>query len=290
MIHHDMHFGRTFMVAKPDAIIHLDRVANFKRVEPTAPADEVVRTSDDWPFLYIKPNTVPWGYCILLTLILLSAWAAAGRAFGKTALSSEFDVPMFLMGAAFMLIETRGVTQLSLLFGSTWVVNSAVFGGILTMVLVANLLVDRFKPTEPLFWFIPLLASVILLAVITPAYFNGLALPVRGTLGGMINALPIGIAGIIVSIYLNKSRNPQAALGSNLLGSVIGGCTEYLSMWLGLRALALVALGLYVIAFLHILRSRKTTSMPIAADLNYSSGNVASTSQTRNADSKSTPV
>ena len=34
---------------------------------------------------------------------------------------------MFFLGAAFMLLETKAVVQMALLFGSTWVVNSAVF-------------------------------------------------------------------------------------------------------------------------------------------------------------------
>ena len=48
---------------------------------------------------------------------------------------------MFLLGAAFLLLETRAVTQLSLLFGSTWIVNTSVFGGILAMVLAVLLVV-----------------------------------------------------------------------------------------------------------------------------------------------------
>ena len=34
---------------------------------------------------------------------------------------------MFFLGAAFMLLETKAVVQMALLFGSTWLVNSAVF-------------------------------------------------------------------------------------------------------------------------------------------------------------------
>ena len=34
---------------------------------------------------------------------------------------------MFFLGAAFMLLETKAIVHLALLFGSTWLVNSAVF-------------------------------------------------------------------------------------------------------------------------------------------------------------------
>lgn len=266
MFHHNMHYGRTFIVAKPEATLHLDRIEELKRVEPTAEASQVQITTDDWPFLYIRPGAFPWGYCVMIVLLLLTAAVLSKRAFGSNLFSSDFDLPMFLMGAAFMLIETGGVTQLSLLFGSTWMVNSAVFGGILIMVLLANILVDRFKPTRPLVWFLPLLASIVVVGVIDPAMLNGLSLPVRGSIGGILNALPIGIAGIIISIHLSRSKNPQAALGSNLIGSVVGGCLEYLSMWSGLKVLTGIAFLLYVGATIAMTRNLTGALAPDAGD------------------------
>ena len=44
---------------------------------------------------------------------------------------------MFFLGAGFMLLETKGVVHMALLFGSTWVVNSVVFAAILMMILGA---------------------------------------------------------------------------------------------------------------------------------------------------------
>ena len=38
---------------------------------------------------------------------------------------------MFFLGAGFMLLETKGVVHMALLFGSTWMVNSIVFFAIL---------------------------------------------------------------------------------------------------------------------------------------------------------------
>ena len=66
--------------------------------------------------------------------------------------------------------------------------------------------------------------------------------------------LLLGFAGVIVSTQLARSPSPAAALGSNLLGSVLGGCLEYLSMLTGLRFLALLALALYLGAFGLLLR------------------------------------
>ena len=40
-----------------------------------------------------------------------------------------------------MLLETRAVVQMALLFGSTWLVSSAVFFTVLILILLANLYV-----------------------------------------------------------------------------------------------------------------------------------------------------
>jgi hypothetical protein len=158
------------------------------------------------------------------------------------------------MGAAFLLIETRGVTSLSLLFGSTWVVNSAVFGGILVMVLAANFAVRRRQWSDPTPWFIALFAATLLLYFLPLDWLNTLPLPVRAGLGGLLTGLPVGLAGVIVPMLLARAAEPAAALGANLLGAVLGGCLEYFSMYGGLGATALLALVLYLLAFLILRR------------------------------------
>ena len=45
-----------------------------------------------------------------------------------------------------MLLETKGVVHMALLFGSTWVVNSIVFFAILVMILLSNLYVLAVRP------------------------------------------------------------------------------------------------------------------------------------------------
>ena len=53
---------------------------------------------------------------------------------------------MFFLGAGFMLLETKGVVHMALLFGSTWIVNSIVFAAILLMALLGNLYVLAKRP------------------------------------------------------------------------------------------------------------------------------------------------
>lgn len=252
-VYHGMHYGCTFIVPGPAARLDVRRI-NFNRFVASAPLEQVRTTSDDWPFLYVRPGVFPWGYVIVLSVLLIAATIATRRAFGAEALRADFDPVLFFMGAAFLLIETRGVTALSLLFGSTWLVNSAVFSGVLLMAFAGNEAVARLKPARVLPWFAALLVAVLIVWALPPSTLVGLPLVTRGVIGGVVNGLPIGFAGVIVSILLLRSRNPAASLGSNLLGSVVGGCLEYLSMVVGLRALALLAFALYLAALLFLMR------------------------------------
>jgi len=230
--------------------------------EPPASVRAARTTSDDWPFLYLRPGVVPWGYLLVLGSILVAAGLLVTAAHGASFIREEFDWTLFLMGAAFLLIETRGVTSLSLLFGSTWVVNAAVFAGVLLMALLANVIVARFRPASALFPFLLLLLSVLLLWSVDIGALNRFPLFVRGLLGGTLNALPVAFAGVVVSTLLARSANMASALGANLLGSVLGGSLEYLSMYAGLRALVLLALAFYLGALAVHLRSLRRAEAP----------------------------
>jgi hypothetical protein len=240
----------TFVVPGPEAQLDPARMASLPLVVPSGSLDATITLSDDWPFLYHRPAVMPWGYLVVLGAILLVALLVVRPVFGVGRNGVRFDWPLFLMGAAFLLIETRGVTSLSLLFGSTWIVNSAVFGGILAMVLLANLAVQRWRWTNPTPWFLALFVAVLLLWWLPVDWLGSLPLALRGIVGGLITGLPIGLAGIIVPMLLARSADPAASLGANLIGAVLGGSLEYLSMYAGLRSVALVALALYLLAYL----------------------------------------
>ncbi len=96
-------------------------------------------TSDDWPFLYVSGKLIP--NLTVRSMIVLGVLGIAMVYFfmpkGRLRLSSR----MFFLGAAFMLLETKAVVQMALLFGSTWLVNSAVFFTVLVLILFANLYV-----------------------------------------------------------------------------------------------------------------------------------------------------
>ena len=211
---------------------------------------------DDWPFLYLRPHVVPVGYLTVLVCVLAIATLGARLAFGPSLFRQGFDLPLFLMGAAFLLIETRGVTDLSLLFGSTWIVNSAVFGGVLLLALIANLIIARYRPRDATWIFVGLFVALMISYYTRPSTLLQWPILSRGVAGGVINALPVGFAGLIFSRLLARSGDAAASLGSNLLGALVGGCLEYFSIVTGLRFLTMMALALYGAAFVVSSRRR----------------------------------
>ena len=225
-------------------------------------------STDDWPFLYVRPGVFPSGYIAVLAVIALLAVGGTALVFGPTVFTAaRFDAPMFFLGAAFLLIETRGVTDLSLLFGSTWIVNAAVFGGVLLIAWGVNAVVRRFPPRRPEIVFVPLAIALAVSYVVRPAMLLQLPMFAGGALGAILNALPVGLAGFLFSTLLARSADPTASLGSNLIGAIAGGILEYLSTIFGLRVLTLVAAALYGTVLLLLLAKRpgvaRASSTPI---------------------------
>src|SRR5206468_9988300 len=76
-------------------------------------------------------------------LVAVLGGGAAARA-GGTQLR-RFGPHCFVLGMAFLLLETRSLVSFSLLFGSTWLVNALAFFAILASVLLAILVNARLK-------------------------------------------------------------------------------------------------------------------------------------------------
>lgn len=208
------------------------------------PADVPIAT-DAWPFLYIRPNAWPTVYFVVLGLILSFAWLLVRRALASAPAGVVFDWHFFLLGAGFMLVEVKSVAELSLLFGSTWLVNSAVFGGILVMALAANWLVLRFDIRRAAGFYAGLFAALVLSFLIRLDILNVLPFAERAAVGAFLASLPIFFGGIVFAARFRSVAFPAAALGANLLGAMAGGVLEYSSMFFGIPALNLVALALY---------------------------------------------
>jgi len=255
---------QTFIIDKDIAPARMNAVLAAFTPIPLS-SGHAAPSTDDWPYLYLRPGVFPAGYVLTLAAVLLLAFAGARFVFGRGFYSvRRFDLPLFFMGAAFLLIETRSVTDLSLLFGSTWMVNAAVFAGVLIVAFCANFHVQKAGAPRLTIAAAVLFATLVLSWIVTPGTLTALPPLVARIVGVLVNTLPVGIAGVIFSTLLARSPDPAASLGSNLVGAIIGGVTEYASLWIGLHALTAIAAVFYAAAFLILFRADLRTGPALA--------------------------
>jgi MFS family permease len=231
----------------------------------TRPAGTPAPATDDKPFLYLRTSGIPALYRTALLLIILGSVLAVafvlvanatggGRGAVRRLRGQAADmvsyIDLFLLGAAFLLMETRSVTGFALLFGTTWVVNSLVFGGVLLAVLAAVEVTNRVK-TPPLIAMYGLLLGGLALNWLVPSsWLLSLSVLPRGLAAIVVSFVPIFAANIIFAKRFAATADAPLAFGVNLLGAIVGGCLEYTSLVLGYRALLILAAGLYIGAYL----------------------------------------
>lgn len=214
---------------------------------------DIEPVTDDWPYLYLRERRIPDSYLITLAGVVLLSLLMIRRALPDWKIR-EFNLHFFAMGAAFFLLETKSVTESALLFGSTWIVNASVIAAILTMIVLANLLVQRYKLTDPRPFYV-LLAAVLLFNFFFPvSSFLGLPLVWRIALASMAQAVPLFFAGTIFAITFSRTESIAVALGSNMIGAVLGGVFEYTSLALGIRSLYLWAFAFYIVSALPLIK------------------------------------
>ena len=139
---------------------------------------------------------------------------------------------------------------MSLLFGSTWQVNVLVFASILALIFVANLFILRKGPFDKTRIFFILFISIVISYAIPTQSLLDLPLAGQWILGALITAVPLFFAGMLFSQIFATRKEPTTSLGYNLMGAICGGLLEYSSMALGTKSLYLLALVLYILAFL----------------------------------------
>jgi hypothetical protein len=217
-------------------------------------------TTDDWPFLYLRERGFPLNYGYMLVLILGFSYIAVSR--GVQLAESKFDGVMFLLGAGFMLLETKVLAKTALLAGATWIVNTFVISAVLAMILLANAAVMCGWFTKPRWAFAGLFASVLLDWVVK---LNSVALvaqpAVNLALTLVLLALPLFFASIVFADCYGRVPEASVALGYNLLGAMVGGVLEYCSMAWGINNLNLLSLAAYAGVVLLLYR-RSWASSP----------------------------
>ena len=246
----------TIVFGQPPAVYRFPRSAvylsgtAFERAAADAPPPAGVRAvpTDDWPYLYLRSRSLTPFYLELLAAFgVIACGAIALTVLPRRRGAIHFDGPMFFFGLAFLLLETKSVTEMNLVWGSTWLTSAVVFASILAMVLCGTL----WMQWKPVAW--PVAVSGLLLAMIvnylTPVEsLIGLPAPIRLLLSLLFVGMPVLFASICFARLFRDDESSDLAFGWNLAGAVAGGLLEFTSMLVGLKAMTLIALAAYIVA------------------------------------------
>jgi hypothetical protein len=210
----------------------------------------VVPATDDWPFLYMRTPELPRHYLAALAVVLVvsavAVFAALGTSLGAGAIRWSWH--FFFLGAGFMLLETKSIVQFALLWGSTWSSASLAIASVLLMALASTLVASRVEVRRP--WTV----AGVLLALLALNY----ALPIgrvafdsraaESAFYGVLVFSPVFCAGLLFSSSFKRSPSAAVDFGANLLGAMVGGVGEYLSLLEGYRFLLILVAACYLAA------------------------------------------
>ena len=206
--------------------------------------------TDNYPFPYAQGWGLSTFYVVSLALLLLGS-AFAIRRFGHVDMAdARRYLDLFFMGAAFLLLETKSIVQFALLFGTTWLVNSLVFTGILVSVLLAIEVAERVKRLRPGLLYSALLVSLGVAWLVKPEQLLGLSPVTRFAVATTITFAPIFFGNLIFAERFRSVGSSTTAFGINLLGAILGGVVEYSAVVLGYEGLIVVVAAAYTAAYL----------------------------------------
>jgi spermidine synthase len=207
--------------------------------------------TDNWPYLYLDQPRLP------IIHLLVAAITLVGLAFfGNRILKGKnFSLVFFFLGVAFMLFEFQNISKSGLIFGTTWTTNLFVISGVLIFILAANLSVAKKIISLQLGFFL-LFTTLILQLLIPLKFFNNFSGIIKLIFSLAFLCLPHFFSGIIFASLFQQAKNKAVALGSNFLGSVVGGLLEMFSFLLGINALLYFVIAFYGLGGLFARKSR----------------------------------
>jgi len=232
-------------------------LASYLATHGRMPMQPAIVTTDDWPYFYQHAPGLP----IIVVLVSIAVLVVFGWFLRQTSgESSRVDLHFMFLGAGFMLLEAQIVSKMALLFGTTWVVNAVVVSGLLCLIVGANLLYGA-VPRIPLavaYTGLFLSLAVMYLIPMQKLFFESAA--ARAIVATLALCSPVFFAGIIFISSFARAGFRGSALGSNLLGSLIGGLLESASLWFGLKSLTIIAALLYAGSAIFLSRRRVSES------------------------------
>ena len=230
----------------------------FTGTPPITDAGAVPKpATDDWPFLYLRTPFIASHYLAAIAIVLVGALVAVAVAARATGTSiRRFSPHFFVLGVAFLLLTTRSLTSFSLLFGTTWLVNSLAFFGILASVLVAIFVNSRLKIRNPTPFYVLLFASIAVAFLLPPESLLFEPAWLRYVVAAVVAFAPVFFANLVFSYSFRDTNTADMAFASNLLGAMVGGTLEYLALITGYQFLLVLVAVLYGLAWLFATRVR----------------------------------
>lgn len=217
-------------------------------------------TTDDWPYFYQRSPGLPLPV-IVISAVLILLCVMLLRDTGAPANSIRWH--FFFLGAGFMLLEAQIVSKMALLFGTTWLVNSIVIGGLLLLILAANALVGLRPAFPTTVAYVGLFATLVVGFVVPVRAIFFASLSARILASVLVLCLPVFFAGIVFIRSFARDAFSSDALGSNLLGAMVGGMLESASLWTGIRWLLVFAAALYVASWIALRVGRSAESISV---------------------------
>jgi hypothetical protein len=231
-------------------------------VRPTGPVPDcasfwhgsrVAPATDSRPFPYLPSAAIPPTYLWMLGAILLASLLLVRVAGGPlTRMRSYLDLAF--MGAAFLLLETKSIVQFALLFGTTWFVNSLVFAGVLLAVYLAVETARWVRLPPPAVLYGALIVALAVAWIVPQESLLGLPVAPRFLAASALAFAPVYLANLVFAQRFSGVEAAGTAFAANLLGAMVGGTLEYVSLITGYQFLLIIAGVLYSLAFITGLR------------------------------------
>ena len=155
-----------------------------------------------------------------------------------------------------MLLETKSIVQFALLWGSTWSSASLAIASVLAMALASALVAGHIEIRRRGFVAAALLGLIALNYFVPVGRVTFDSRAAESVFYGALVFSPVFFAGLLFSSSFKESSSTATDFGANLLGAMVGGVGEYLSLLAGYQFLLILVAGCYVAA---IATSRRST-------------------------------
>lgn len=250
--------GRFFITGSEDRIARSlqddPKLADFVEAHREFDTQSAKLTTDDWPYFYQREPGLPGGVLLISAVLLVVCWFLMRRTGTRT---DSIHWHFFFLGAGFLLLEAQIVSRMALFFGTTWVVNSVVISVLLMLIVGSNVLADL-KPGFPMpLAYAGIFIAIIVSYVIPLERFFFASIWLKAVVTTTVLCLPVFFAGIIFIHSFARAKFSGEALGSNLLGALVGGLLESLSMWTGLKSLVVIAALFYLASGISLWSGRE---------------------------------